>query len=319
MLALPGGARGADDEAADGGGVSADRLDSWLAIDSQGRVLASVGKIDAGLGIGTAFAQIVADELDVAIEQVQIRMGDTATTVDQRGTGSSNGIIDGGGALRLAAAQARAFLLARAAERLGAPLEQLDARDGVVRSNVDPKRSVAYGELLRDGRFDIGVDAKAKPAFKDPRRYRYVGKPIGRFDMIPKVTARHRYMVDFKLPGMVHARVLRPPTAGAHLLGVEQMPSGAGFIKLVTQGDFCAVVCATEAQAVEAARSVRLKWSEPTLAFARDYDALYAHLRDAPAKGSKVERSNGDVDAALGGAARRVEAWYEYPFQSHAC
>ncbi|MEO5845679.1 MAG: molybdopterin cofactor-binding domain-containing protein [Caldimonas sp.] len=318
MLALPGTAQGADDGAVEGG-VPADRLDSWLAIDPQGRVMASVGKIDAGLGIGTAFAQIVADELDVAFEQVQIRMGDTATTVDQRGTGSSNGITDGGSALRLAAAQARAFLLARAAERLGVPVEQLEASDGVVRTRADPARSVAYGELLRDGRFEIGVDPKARPVFKDPSRYRYVGKPVPRVDIAEKVTAGFRYLVDFKLPGMVHARVLRPPTAAARLLGVEQAPDGAGFIKLVMKGDFCAVVCATEAQAVEAARTVRLKWSEPTLAFPRDYDALYARLREAPAKGSKVDRSNGDVDAALANAARRVEAWYEYPFQSHAC
>ena len=302
-----------------GSGLAPQRLDSWLAIDAQGRVLASVGKIDAGLGIATAFAQIVADELEVPIERVQIRMGDTATTVDQRGTGSSNGITDGGSALRTAAAQARAFLVAQAAARLGVAVEALDVVDGVVRVAADPARSVAYAELLHEGRFEIGVDAKAPPVFKDPRRYRYVGQPVPRADIVAKATAQYRYIVDHVVPGMVHARVLRPPTAGAQLLGVERTPQGPGFIRLVMLGNFAAVVCEREEQALQAAREVRLRWSEPTFAYSRDYDALYATLRSAPAKSSKVDRSQGDVDAALAGAARRIEAEYEYPFQSHAC
>jgi nicotinate dehydrogenase subunit B len=313
-LAVPIGA----DAAQDGAGPSAQRLDSWLAVGADGEVTASVGKIDAGLGIATAFSQIVADELDVPLSRVHIRMGDTATTVDQRGTGSSNGIIDGGSALRLAAAQARAFLLGRAAEKFGLPADQLQTRDGKVFVKADPSRSLSYSELLGSGRFDIGVDAKAKPAFKDARDYRYIGKPVPRADIAAKATAQFRYLVDFRLPGMVHARVLRPPTAGAKLLGVQSLPATPGFIKVVTLGNFAAVVCEQEAQAVQAAGEVRLNWSEPTFAFPASYDALYQHLRTAPSEGSKVDRSNGDVDAALKSAPKTVEAWYEYPFQSHA-
>ena len=103
-MSLPVSAQSGASDAAAGNGLPRDRLDSWLAIDAQGAVTASVGKIDAGLGIPTAFAQIVADELDVPFASVTIRMGDTATTVDQRGTGSSNGISDGGTALRTAPA-----------------------------------------------------------------------------------------------------------------------------------------------------------------------------------------------------------------------
>ena len=302
-----------------GSGLAPQRLDSWLAIDAQGRVLASVGKIDAGLGIATAFAQIVADELEVPIERVQIRMGDTATTVDQRGTGSSNGITDGGSALRLAAAQARAFLVAQAASKLGVAADQLEVVDGVIRAKAEPTRGVAYADLLKDGRFEIGVDPKAKTVFKDPRQYRHVGQPVPRADIALKVSAQQRYIVDHTVPGMVHARVLRPPTAGAKLLGVESTPQTPGFVKLVMLGNFAAVVCEREEQAVQAARELRLKWSEPTFAFSRDYDALYETLRSAPAQRSKVERSHGDVDTALAGAARRIEAEYQYPFQSHAC
>jgi nicotinate dehydrogenase subunit B len=313
-LALPLGAEAAENTA----GPSAERLDSWLAIGADGNVTASVGKIDAGMGIPTAFAQIVADELDVPMERIQIRMGDTATTVDQRGTGSSNGITNGGSALRLAAAQARAFLLARAAQQLALPVEQLQTRDGRVLVKADPARSLSYAELLGSGRFDIGVDPHAKPAFKDARDYRYVGQRVPRADIAAKATAKFRYMVDLRVPGMVHARVLRPPTAGARLLGVRSLPMTPGFIKLVMLGNFAAVVCEQEAQAVQAARQVRLNWSEPTFAFPASYDALYQTLRTAPSEGSKVDRSNGDVDAALKTASRTVEAWYEYPFQSHS-
>ncbi len=316
-MALPVAGQSEGRAAAVGDGLPRDRLDSWVAIDPQGRVTASVGKIDAGLGIPTAFAQIVAEELDVAFAQVHIRMGDTATTVDQRGTGSSNGITDGGAALRTASAQARAFLLAKAAERLGVPADQLQVRDGVVRAG-EGGRSVSYGELLAGGRFELALDPKAKP--KDPARYRVVGQSLPRSDIPPKVTADYRYLVDLQLPGMVHARVLRPPTAGAKFLGVEAQPALPGFIRLVQQGNFVAVVCEREEQALQAAQAVKLKWSAPTLAFPRDYDALYDTLRTGAAKGpAKVDRSNGDVDAALAAAARRLEGHYEYPFQSHAC
>jgi nicotinate dehydrogenase subunit B len=316
-LALPAGAQTAAGEGAANNGLPRERLDSWLSIDAQGKVVAAVGKIDAGLGIPTAFAQIVAEELDVAFGDVHIHMGDTASTVDQRGTGSSNGITDGGSALRIAAAQARGFLLARAAQQLNVPVAQLAVSDGMVRVAADPARAVSYGTLLAGGRFELAVDAKV--ATKDPAQYRLVGQPVPRSDIPPKVRADYRFLVDFKLPGMVHARVLRPPTAGAKLLGVLALPKTPGFMRLVQEGNFAAVVCTSEASAERAARDIKLDWSAPTLAFSSDYEALYQTLQTAPSKSRKIDRQNGDVDAALAGAAQRLEAWYAYPFQSHAC
>ncbi len=328
-IAAPVGAQSEGGAGAVGDGLPRDRLDSWLAIDAQGRVTASVGKIDAGLGLPTALAQIVAEELDVALDQVTLNMGDTATTVDQRGTGSSNGITDGGSALRLAAAQARAFLLGRAAEKLATPVAQLQVENGIISvvsggassAGGKPGRQVSYGDLLAGARFELPLDNKAQP--KDPASYRVVGQPVPRADLAPKVTAQFRYLVDLQLPGMVHARVLRPPTAGAQFLGVDALPSLQklpGFIKLVQQGNLVAVVCEREEQALRAAQEAQLRWSAPTVVFSRDADALYETLRTAPAKGpAKVDRSRGDVASALAGAARRIEARYEYPFQSHAC
>src|SRR4051812_38963224 len=153
-------------------------LDSWLRIGADGNVTASVGKIEAGMGIGTAFAQIVAGELDVPPERVTIVMGGTATTVDQRGPGSSNGITHGGAALRRAGAEGRAVLLALAAERFKLPVEELRVRDGVVFAASDPSKHVSYGELI--GGREFGVTVSERPRTKDPKDYSVAGKPVPR-------------------------------------------------------------------------------------------------------------------------------------------
>ena len=296
--------------------VDPSQLDSWLAISSDGRVTASVGKIEAGMGIGTSFAQIVAEELDVPLERVTIVMGDTATTVDQRGTGGSNGIWHGGPELRAAAAQGRATLLALAAQRLAAPEDALRVEDGAVFVAADPAKRVTYGELIGDKQFHVKV-AK-KPKLKDPREYRIAGRPVARFDIAPKVEATYRYVADLRVPGMLHGRMIRPPQAHAKLVSVGDGAGLAGLVKVVRNGDFVGVVCEREEQAVEAARRLKVEWSTPQPTFAESYDALYEALREGHPYATKKEDVRADVEAALGSAARRIEARYEYPFQSHA-
>jgi CO/xanthine dehydrogenase Mo-binding subunit len=296
-------------------------LDSWLRIAADGTVTASVGKIEAGMGIGTAFAQIVAEELDVPLERVTIVMGDTATTVDQRGTGSSNGITDGGAALRRAGAEGRAALLALAAARLEVPAEALRVRDGVVFVAADPSKRVSYDELIGGRPFGTnvgGVKAGEKPATKDPKDYRVAGKPVPRFDIPPKVRGEYRYVGDLRVPGMLHGRVIRPPEAGANLLRVDESAALPGLVKIVRRGDFLGVVCEREEQAIAAARALKVEWSKPAPMFWASYDDLYRWLRTEKPKVSKTESARGDVDAALARAQRVIGERYEYPFQSHA-
>ncbi|WP_426172954.1 molybdopterin cofactor-binding domain-containing protein [Massilia sp. TWR1-2-2] len=297
--------------------IAPDMLDSWLAVLPDGSVIASVGKIEAGMGIGTSFAQIIAEELDVPLARVQVRMGDTATTVDQRGTGSSNGIITAGPILRRAGAQARHTLLAMAAQRLGAPADQLVVADGVVSVAADPQRRVGYGELIGGKRFDLQLSDKVEA--KPPARYTLVGKPVQRFDIPAKVVGAYPYLVDQRVPGMLHGRVVRPPEAGARLLAVAPGQKFPGLVKIVAEGDFVGVVCRREEQAIAAARELKLTWSRPQPMFSASYDALYETLRTSTPKSSKRGTDVGDVDAALAGAAGVVEARYDYPFQSHAC
>ena len=291
-------------------------LDSWLRIGADGSVTASVGKIEAGMGVGTSFAQIVAEELDVPFERVTIVMGDTATTVNQRGTGSSNGVIQGGAALRKAGAQGRATLLGLASERLNVPVERLGVRDGVVFVVDDATKRVSYGELIGDRQFKVKV--AEKPALKDPKAYRIAGRPIPRVDIPEKVAARYRYVGDLRVPGMLHARVVRPPEAHAKLVRVDEGTGLPGLVRVVRKGEFLAVVCEREEQAIAAAKALKTEWSKPAPTFWSSDDALFEALRAAKPKATKSEDVHGDVEAALGAAAKRVEAVYEFPFQSHA-
>lgn len=291
-------------------------LDSWLAIGADGSVTASVGKIEAGMGIGTSFAQIVAEELDVPLERVTIVMGDTATTVNQRGTGSSNGVIQGGAALRKAGAQGRATLLALASQRLGVPADALYVRDGIVYVKADPMKHVGYGELIGDRRFHVKV-AK-EPPLKDPKEYRIAGRPVPRMDIPAKVAASYRYVADLRVPGMLHARVIRPPEAHAKIVRYDEGASLPGLVRVVRKGEFLAVVCEREEQAIDAARKLKVEWSRPAPTFWESDDALYEALRTTKPAASKKHDVHGDVDAALASASKVVEARYEFPFQSHA-
>ncbi len=297
--------------------VPEDQLDSWLAVNQDGSVTACVGKVEVGMGISTAFMQIVAEELDVPVERVKLVMGDTLLTPDQRGTGGSNGIQQGGSALRKAGASARLALLERASARLNAPVEQLRVKDGVVYVVGDADRKVSYGELIGGQRFNLKLTDNAKP--KNPQDYTIVGKPIPRMDIPPKVTAQYAYLVDLKLPGMLHGRVIRPPEAGAQLQGYDRAQRLPGLVKVVAKGNFLGVVCAREEQAIDAARALKAKWSKPAPLFSNSYDELYQTLRTGAIKSSKRDdKSMGDVDAALASAAKVIELDFAYPFQSHA-
>jgi nicotinate dehydrogenase subunit B len=292
------------------------QLDSWIAITEDGQVIASVGKIEAGMGISTAFAQIVAEELDVPVSRVTVNMGDTATTVNQRGTGGSNGIIEGGKALRLAGAEARQTLLAMAGAELGADPSQLAIEDGVVSVAYTPARHVTYAQLVGGRKFHALVTGKAVP--KPASQYKVVGQPVARTDIPAKAAGEFKYLVDFRYPGMLHARVIRPPQAGAALIGMPRGQHFPGLVAIVTQGSFVGVVCEREEQAIRASRDLQLNWSTPEPLFPASYDALYESMRTETPIGSKLAVHVGDVDHALAHAALTLDARYDYPFQSHS-
>ena len=305
-----------------------DQLSSYIAVNQDGSVAAYFGKMDMGHGLTVAIGQIVAEELDVPFNKVTCYLGDTATSVNQGGASGSTGIQDGGKQMRVAAAEARRVLVEMAAQKLGVPADQLAVNDGVVvvRSNAD--RSVSYAELIGGQYFNVQLDwnkkygnplyapGKAKP--KDPKDHKIVGQRIKRDDVAPKVFAQEDFCTDVKVPGMLHARMIRPAVAGAVPVKVDEASiQDIPGAKLVWQEGFLGVAAPREWDAIKAMRMLKVEWSSAAPPFPSQ-NALYDHIRNAPVRKREVEKENGNVDEAFKTAAKVIEAEYEWPFQSHS-
>jgi nicotinate dehydrogenase subunit B len=270
--------------------------------------------VDLGTGIRIALPQMVAEELDVAIDKVKLIEGDTALTPDQGPTWGSLSVQVAGMQLRQAAATARKALVDMAVQKTGMPSADFAVRDGVVFLKDDPKRRFTYAELIGDKRFDLKVDKDAP--VKNPKDHTLVGQPMPRPDIPGKVTGAHTYMQDFRVPGMVHARVVRPPAIGATLQSVDE-----GSIKqikgarVVRQGSFLAVVADSEWAAVKAAKALRASWSKweglPEQA------KLWEHVRSTKVAKDDVAVDRGDPKAAIAGAARKLKATYDFAVHTH--
>lgn len=307
--------------AAQGGGA----IDSWLAIAQDGSVTVFTDKVEIGMGVSTAFAQIVAEELDVPVASVSLVLGDTALTPDQGGVGGSTSISVGAVPVRQAAAAGRRVLLELASARLGAPVERLTVQNGVVRRTDDPSKSVSYGDLIGGRRFDVtlgtlgaaAADTVAAARPKPPAEYKVVGTAVPRKDIPPKAAGRFAYIVDVRVPGMLHGRVVRPPVPGAKPVRVGTGQGLPGVVKVVTKDNFVGVVAETEWEAIRAAQALGVTWSTSEARWPAMAD-LYTAMWAMSPTSRRVTAEVGDVDAALAAAARKIEARYEWPFQSHA-
>ena len=291
------------------------QLDDWLAIEPDGTVLAYSGKVELGTGVCTALAQIVAEELDVPFERVRMVMGDTARTPDEGYTAGSMTIQTSGTALRQAAAEARRILLEMASERLDANLDELVVQDGVISVAQRPERNISYAELMGEKLFNHEVTGGAPQ--KPPNAYRVVGESIPRLDLTAKITGQPSFIQDLRLPGMLHARVVRPPGPGAKLLSVDERSIAdlPGLVKLFQRGNYIGIVAEREEQAVLAAKQLKVAWQEAP-AFPPMQD-LYAFLQAQPTD-DVVLIEQGDVEAALGRAARQLHTTYYQPYHAHA-
>ena len=308
--------------------LKADELDSWVAIQADGSVVAYYGKVDLGQSLDVAIAQIVAEELDVSYGKVKIVMGNTATSLNQGGASSALGIQGGAKPLRNAAAEARRILLNLASEKLNVPAAQLSINDGEVSVKTNPAQKVTYAELI-GGKFfnskvewnkQIGnpLDVKGLAKPKSPAEYKVVGQSLPRNDVAWKVFGTGGNIADVKVPGMLHARVIRTPVAGGLAEKVDESSikhiKGA---KVVREKNFLAVVAPREWDAVQAARALKVTWSASPKPFP-EFDKLHEHIKQAPTKKRSEDIKNGDVNAALNSGLKVVEAEYLWPFQSHA-
>jgi nicotinate dehydrogenase subunit B len=295
--------------------VALTEVDSFLAIDSGGQVLVYSGKVDLGTGITTALRQMVAEELDVSFSKIALLQGDSQLTPDQGKTWGSLTIQVGGMQLRNAAATARGALMEEAAKRLNAKKEDLKVVDGVVSAG---NRRVTYGQLVGGKSFALKLDP-AKPAQpKDPKDHTVVGKSIPRVDIPAKITGRFAYIHDFRVPGMLHGRVVRPPAMGAMLQSVDEssVKDVPGLVKVVREGNFLGVVARSEWGAITAASKLKATWSKweglPEQA------KLYEHVRATKSVQDQVTSTVGDTAAAMSAdGARKFAATYDFAIHTH--
>jgi nicotinate dehydrogenase subunit B len=296
-------------------------VETFVKITADGSVTAFNGHVDLGTGMRTALGQIVAEELDVSFARVVVVLGDTSVVPNQGATIASETIQISAVPLRKAAAQARHFLVARAAERLGLTIADLTVEDGLVRGKNN--RSVSYGELIGDDtiRIELEDDVPVKPA----SAYAIVGQSVPRVDLPAKATGEPVYVHDVRVPGMLHGRVVRPPYAGVDaglfvgtsLIAVDEasVRDISGLVAVVRIGDFVGVVATREENAVKAAGRLKVTWKPtPTLP---DLKNLQTALRANPST-PRILLSKGDVDAAIAGAAKPMQRTYVWPYQMHA-
>jgi CO/xanthine dehydrogenase Mo-binding subunit len=227
--------------------------------------------------------------------------------------------------MRRAAAEARRVLLEMGSTRLGVPVDQLAVHEGVITVKADPSKNVTYGQLIGGKKFNVALTgndvnavtgvAKVKPV----QEHKIVGQSPQRYDIPAKVDGSLKWAVDVKLPGMVHARNVKPPVAGAKLIGIDEssVRSLPGFVKVVSKGNYVAVVCEREEQAIKAAKQLKVNWEKPATAPFPSSEDLFKYMRSAAPTSTSRPIVVGTPDTAFASAAKVIEADYDVPFQGH--
>jgi CO/xanthine dehydrogenase Mo-binding subunit len=323
-------------------GPDISQLDTWLAIHEDGTVTLFMGIVELGTGATTGVLQLAAEELDVPFSSMRIVTPDTLRTPDQFVSSGSRAIATHGPPIRQAAAEARMVLLNLASTRLGVPASQLRVTDGVVFATSDSSKRVSYAELIGGRLFNhtIKVNGPASEQFvgtaprKHHSEYKIVGKSIPRIDFPTLVTGQHVYVQQFHMPGMLFARVIRPPAQGAKLVKVNGFKGKpTGVVKIVRRNDWLGIVARTEWEAIVASRLIDVEWSDWS-GLPRQQN-LYATMRtlplyDAAARpkdvrignqyknpNPNVHRNTGNVEGALASAAKKISVTYMAPFIKH--
>lgn len=289
----------------------APRLDSWIRIDAEGRATVLTGKAELGQGIKTAIIQVAAEELGLLPAALTLVTADTGETANEGFTAGSQSMQNSATAVRHAAAQAREILIAEAAGRMGVAPETLRAEDGAILG--DGGQRLSFGELVSDTL--LSVEAQPQSKFVPSDRFRVMGRSLPRVDIPSKVTGTPIYVQDMRLPGMLHARVVRPPSPNATLdyvetVTVEKMP---GVSAVIRNGNFLAVVADREFRAVKAMRALSnaARWREGTSLPAPD-GILDLIEKSVSETGDVANRRTGDVTGA-----KILEAQYSRPYQMH--
>jgi CO/xanthine dehydrogenase Mo-binding subunit len=296
-----------------GRGLPSD-FNAFLQIGEDGRVTCFTGKIEMGQGPITSLPQMLAEELDTPLDSVDIVMGDTARCPYDMGTFGSMTTRSFGPALQAAAAEARAVLLELAAEALKVPQEQLLAKDGVISDRQNRKQCVTYGQLAKGKKIERHV--KAKPSLKPVSAHTVVGKPMLRRDSRAKVTGKAQYAGDMREPGMLYAKVLRPPAHGAKLKSADTATAKAiPGVQIVQQDDLVAVLHELPDVAEAALGKVKAEFDVPAPTV--DDKTIFDHLTKAAPEG-RVSAEGGDLEAGKKAATKTIQQTYLNSYVAHA-
>jgi len=292
------------------------QVDSWIAIAQDESITAYSGKCDMGQGFRTVQYQLVAEELFVPIDRVNLIFCDTALCPDQGTTSGSQSHLTEFGAtgLRQALATARETLLAMAAKQFNTTTDQLVIKAGVISMKSTPANSVSYGKLIGGKKFSLATNAKATPV--DPKNYTVLGTSVPRYDIPQKTTGEYIYVQNVRLPGMLHGKVVRPPFIDAQVVSVNNASVAklGGNVKVVVKKNFVGVVADTEWQALIAANTLDVTWSATKALPSQD--TYYQTIRKQPSRDSYTVNT-GDVDANIKSAKTVLKATYLHPFQMH--
>jgi nicotinate dehydrogenase subunit B len=285
-------------------------LDAWIRVAADGSITVFTGKAELGQGVKTALIALAAEELGVMPASIELVTADTSRTPDEGYTAGSNSMKESGTAIQNAAAQVRDLLVERASATLGVPANRLHAREGSV--VADDGRGIGFGELAAQSL--ATVRARPRSNLKDPRTYAVVGTALPRVDIPAKVTGGVAYVQDLRAPGMVHGRVVCPPSYGAQLrdadiAGVAKLP---GVMKVVRDGSVLGVVAGHEFEAIRAMRALAAsaRWNERASLPQGD---VYAALQALPSR----DIVNADRHETAAAPARRLQATYRRAYQMH--
>jgi isoquinoline 1-oxidoreductase len=287
-------------------------FNAYLRIGADGRVTCFAGKVELGQGAGTVLAQILAEELDVAYESVDMVLGDTDLCPYDMGTFGSMNVPYLGPALRAAGAEARAVLLQMAAEHLGASADGLHVKNGIVTDAASGKQ-IAYAQLVEGKRIERHME-KVPP--KPVKAYSVVGHPAARKDALAKVTGKAQFAGDFSPPGLLHARLVKPPAHGAKLISVDTGMAEKFGAQVIKQGDLVAVLHQRPDVADQALSLVKAQFDAPPPSV--NDESIFEHLLKTAPQGRPAGHPAGDIAQGEKLAVTIVEETYLNSYVAHA-
>jgi len=290
-------------------------FNAYLRVGEDGRVTCYTGKIEMGQGPITSLAQSLADELDVSIDSVDMVMGDTALCPYDAGTWGSTTTPYFGPVLRAAGAEARAVLIGLAAVRLKVSKEQLAVKDGVVFDKSNSSTKVTYAQLTRGKKIERRLEQE--PKIKGVGQYNLIGKPLTRRDAPLKVTGKAKYTGDIRVPGMVYAKVLRPPSHGAKIKSFDSSAVDAmdGY-QVVRDDQLVAVLHKYPDMAENALSKLKVEYDIPEPRF--DDKTVFDYFMDNAGEGRVNGRPGGDLDTGAKLANKVVESTYLNGYVAHS-